>query len=96
VQVTLLLLLSVLAPSVDVYTDTAAVLLVASLGEPAAALCLLLPQVLRPLALAPAQAANTCLTLALWRRLEPEGTRSWSWVLVLLQCWPQVQSTVLH
>ena len=79
-DVLLLVLLSIIAPSFDVYSDTALVVFLAS--TPGA-----LPYTLL---LAVPQATNTLFTLGLWRRIEPLTTRSWSWVLVLLQCWPQV------
>ena len=79
-EVLLLILLSVLAPSLDVYSDTSLIVLLASSPDQRPyALGLLLPQL-----------ANTLFTLLLWSKMERESMRQWSWVLVILQCWPQV------
>ena len=78
-EVSILLLFSIIAPSLDVYTDTFFTVFLIQRDKLPYAAWLALPQ-----------AANTCLTLVLWHRLEPEETKSWSWVLVVLQCWPQV------
>ena len=61
------------------FTPTAFILMLATSGHLAYAAWMVLPQT-----------ANTLFTLLLWWRLEPVQYRSWSWLLVLLQCWPQV------
>ena len=80
-DVTLLLLLSVVAPSCDVYSDSAFILMLATTGHLTYTAWMSLPQIV-----------NTLFTLLLWWRLEPVQYRSWSWLLVLLQCWPQAGS----
>ena len=81
-DVTLLLLLSVVAPSCDVYSDSAFILMLATSGHLTYSAWMLLPQTV-----------NSLFTLLLWWRLEPVQYRSWSWLLVLLQCWPQAGSS---
>ena len=77
-EVLMLLIMSVVWPSCDIVSD---LLLVADLvlrRELKYAACLLAPQIV-----------NITLTALLWRRLEPKEHRSWSWILVALQAWPQ-------
>ena len=61
----ILLLFSIIAPSLDVYTDTFFTVFLIQRDKLPYAAWLALPQ-----------AANTCLTLVLWHRLEPEETKS--------------------
>ena len=80
-DVVLILLLSVILPSWDVYSDLALTISLALEGEVYYALCLLAPQLV-----------NIGLTAVLWQRIEPTEDRRWSWTLVPLQIWPQVLS----
>merc|ERR1712243_215475 len=74
----LLSTISILAPSWDVYSDLILTLHLLISGEKYYAICLLMPQLL-----------NTFLLSMLWMKLEPSRHRSWSWILLILQAWPQ-------
>ena len=80
-DVVLIVLLSIMLPSWDVYSDLALTISLALEGEVYYALCLLVPQLV-----------NIGLTAVLWQRIEPTEHRHWSWILVPLQIWPQVLS----
>ena len=72
------LLVCILFPSWDVYSDCALTVQLLHQGNPLIALALSVPQ-----------CVNIFFTFFTWRSLERETTKTWSWVLVLLQCWPQ-------
>ena len=78
-DVILIVLLSIMIPTWDVYSDLALTLSLALDGEFYYALCLLAPQLF-----------NIGMTSVLWQRTEPMENRRWSWILVPLQIWPQV------
>ena len=78
-DVVLIVLLSIMLPSWDVYSDLALTISLALEGEVYYALCLLVPQLV-----------NIGLTAVLWNRIEPTKHRHWSWILLPLQIWPQV------
>ena len=78
-DVVLIVLLSIVLPSWDVYSDLALTISLALEGEVYYALCLLAPQLV-----------NIGLTAVLWHRIEPTEHRHWSWILLPLQIWPQV------
>ena len=80
-DVVLIVLLSIMLPSWDVYSDLALTITLALEGEVYYALCLLAPQLV-----------NIGLTAVLWHRIEPKEHRHWSWILLPLQIWPQVLS----
>ena len=80
-DVFLIVLLSIMLPSWDVYSDLALTISLALEGEVYYALCLFAPQLV-----------NIGLTAVLWHRIEPTEHRHWSWVLLPLQIWPQVLS----
>ena len=80
-DVVLIVLLSIMLPSWDVYSDLALTISLALEGEVYYALCLLAPQLF-----------NIGLTSLLWHRIEPKEHRYWSWILLPLQIWPQVHS----
>ena len=80
-DVVLIVLLSIMLPSWDVYSDLALTISLALEGEVYYALCLLAPQLF-----------NIGLTSLLWHRIEPPEHRPWSWILLPLQIWPQVLS----
>ena len=77
-DVMMLVIMSILWPSCDVYSDLLLVIDLLIRGEVKYAACLLLPQLV-----------NIALTALLWKKLELKEHRSWSWILVLLQAWPQ-------
>ena len=68
----------ILLPSWDVYSDWALTVQLVHQGSPLYALALLVPQII-----------NIVFTFFTWRQVERREARRWSWVLVLLQCWPQ-------
>ena len=68
----------ILVPSWDVYSDWALTLQLLHQGNPLYALALLVPQL-----------TNIFFTFFIWRSVEREPDKRWSWVLVILQCWPQ-------
>ena len=78
-DVLLIVLLSIMLPSWDVFSDLALTIRLALEGEVYYALCLLAPQLV-----------NIGLTAVLWNRIEPTEHRHWSWILLPLQIWPQV------
>ena len=78
-DVILIVLLSIIVPTWDVYSDLALTLSLALDGEFYYALCLLAPQLF-----------NIGMTSVLWQRTEPMENRRWSWILLPLQIWPQV------
>merc|ERR1712222_212792 len=78
-DVFLIVLLSILLPSWDMYSDLALTIRLAVEGEVYYALCLLAPQLV-----------NIGMTALLWHRVEPTEHRHWSWILLPLQIWPQV------
>ena len=78
-DVILIVLLSIMLPPWDVYSNLALPLSLALDGEFYYALCLLAPQLF-----------NIGMTSVLWQRTEPMENRRWSWILVPLQIWPQV------
>ena len=78
-DVILIVLLSIVLPTWDVYSDLALTLSLALDGEFYHALCLLAPQLF-----------NIGMTSVLWQRTEPMENRRWSWILLPLQIWPQV------
>ena len=78
-DVLLIVLLSIMLPSWDVFSDLALTIRLALEGEVYYALCLLVPQLV-----------NIGLTAVLWNRIEPTEHRHWSWILLPLQIWPQV------
>ena len=80
-DVVLIVLLSILLPSWDVYSDLALTIRLVVDGEFYYALCLLAPQLV-----------NIGMTALLWHRVEPTEHRHWSWILLPLQIWPQVLS----
>ena len=80
-DVVLIVLLSILLPSWDMYSDLALTIRLAVEGEVYYALCLLAPQLV-----------NIGMTALLWHRVEPTEHRHWSWILLPLQIWPQVPS----
>ena len=80
-DVVLIVLLSILLPSWDMYSDLALTIRLAFEGEVYYALCLLTPQLV-----------NIGMTALLWHRVEPTEHRHWSWILLPLQIWPQVLS----
>ena len=80
-DVLIIVLLSIMLPSWDVYSDLALTIRLALEGEVYYALCLLTPQLV-----------NIGLTAVLWNRIEPTEHRHWSWILLPLQIWPQVHT----
>ena len=68
----------ILVPSWDVYSDWALTVQLVHQGNPQYALALLLPQII-----------NIFFTFLTWRHLERPEAKRWSWVLVIMQCWPQ-------
>ena len=78
-DIILIILLSIMLPTWDVFSDLALTLRLALQGDVYFALSLLAPQLL-----------NIGMTAVLWLRIEPVEYRRWSWVLVALQIWPQV------
>ena len=84
-----LFILSIIFPSVDVYSDTYLILTLATSQMLPYALWLLVPQVMEVVVMIP-QVLNTLFTLQMWWRVEEGLDRRWSWVLVVLQAWPQV------
>ena len=82
-DVLLIVLLSIMLPSWDVYSDLALTIRLALEGEVYYALCLLTPQLV-----------NIGLTAALWNQIELTEHRHWSWILLPLQIWPQVLSHI--
>ena len=77
-DVCMLVTMSILWPSCDVYSDLLLFIDLMIRGEVRYAACLLLPQLV-----------NISLTALLWKKLELKEHRSWSWILVPLQAWPQ-------
>ena len=77
-DVCMLVIMSIFWPSCDVYSDLLLFIDLVIRGEVRYATCLLLPQLV-----------NIILTALLWRKLELKEHRSWSWILVPLQAWPQ-------
>ena len=78
-DIILIILLSIMLPTWDVFSDLALTLRLALQGDVYFALSLLAPQLL-----------NIGMTALLWLRIEPVEYRRWSWILVALQIWPQV------
>ena len=74
-----IILLSIMLPTWDVFSDLGLTLRLALQGDVYFALSLLAPQLL-----------NIGMTALLWLRIEPVEYRRWSWILVALQIWPQV------
>ena len=77
-DVCMLVIMSTLWPSCDVYSDLLLFFDLLIRGEVRYAFCLLLPQLV-----------NISWTALLWKKLELKVHRSWSWILVPLQAWPQ-------
>ena len=77
-EVRSLLVSCIIMPSWDVYSDWALTVQLIHQGYPYYALALLVPQCI-----------NIFFTFFMWRSLERTPARRWSWVLVILQCWPQ-------
>ena len=77
-DVCMLVIMSIFWPSCDVYSDLLLFIDLVIRGEVRYATCLLLPQLV-----------NIILTALLWKKLELKEHRSWSWILVPLQAWPQ-------
>ena len=73
-----LLVSCIIMPSWDVYSDWALTVQLIHQGYPYYALALLVPQCL-----------NIFFTFFMWSSLERMPARRWSWLLVILQCWPQ-------
>ena len=80
-DVLLIVLLSIMLPSWDVFSDLALTIRLALEGEVYYALCLLAPQLV-----------NIGVTAVLWKQIEPTKHRHWSWILLPLQIWPQVHT----
>ena len=78
-DVFLLVTLYVTMPTFDVFSDLFVTVDMFLHGHVKYGLWLLLPQ-----------ATTMVLTSLLWRRLEPQDSKWWSWTLLLLQAWPQV------
>ena len=68
----------ILAPSWDVYSDWALTVEFILQDDPLYAVSMLTPQLL-----------NICFTMILWKKIEKQSLKSWSWMLVVGQCWPQ-------
>ena len=85
-----LFILSIALPSWDVYSDTYLILTLATRQMVPYALWLLVPQVMLVVVVMIPQVLNTLFTLQMWWRVEEGLDRRWSWVLVVLQAWPQV------
>ena len=77
--ITLLIVLCMVAPSWDVYSDWAVTIQLLLHGDPLYAMAMMIPQV-----------TNIVFTFFIWRKLERDRSKRWSWVLVITQCWPQV------
>ena len=78
-DIILIILLSIMLPTWDVFSDLGLTLRLALQGDVYFALSMLAPQLL-----------NIGMTAVLWLRIEPVEYRRWSWILVALQIWPQV------
>ena len=78
-DIILIILLWIMLPTWDVFSDLGLTLRLALQGDFYFALSMLAPQLL-----------NIGMTAVLWLRIEPVEYRRWSWMLVALQIWPQV------
>ena len=76
--VLMLIILNILLPSCDVYFDIALAWKAASNYHPKFAGALIAPVLL-----------NMVFTFFTWFKVEDGANKKWSWILVLLQCWPQ-------
>ena len=77
--ITLLIVLCMVAPSWDVYSDWAVTIQLFMRGDLFYAMAMMIPQV-----------TNIVFTFFIWRKLEKDRSKRWSWILVITQCWPQV------
>ena len=84
-----LFILSIAFPSWDVYSDTYLIVSLATGQMLPYALWLLVPQVVVGMVVTP-QVVSTLFTLEMWWRVEEGLGRRWSWMLVVVQAWPQV------
>ena len=75
-----LLLFSILMPCLDIYVDS--VLLETLLPRHPG--CFLV--------IVCALTVNFAFTCLAWWRLEPESQKTWSWIFLLLQIWPQLKA----
>ena len=73
-----LIILCMLFPSWDVYSDWAVTLKLLLSGNTWSGLAMMLPQMM-----------NISFTFILWSKLETGQSRRFTWVLVIAQCWPQ-------
>ena len=78
VVIVTMVILCIIVPSWDVYSDTAVTINLFLNGDIFYGLSMLIPQFL-----------NIIFTLITWNKLEKKNCKHWSWILVLLQCWPQ-------
>eukprot|EP00092_Neocalanus_flemingeri_P009234 GFUD01009939.1.p1 GENE.GFUD01009939.1~~GFUD01009939.1.p1 ORF type:complete len:552 (-),score=107.03 GFUD01009939.1:142-1797(-) len=77
-EILVIVIFSIIVPSVDSISDITLGIRFLLNGRPWWALSVLSPVL-----------ANTLFTALLWTRLEVSAVKRWSWVLVLLQVWPQ-------
>ena len=77
-SIIMLVLLSMITTSWDVYSDWAVTIQLFLLGDPLYAISLMIPQL-----------CNIIFTFFIWKKLEKKKTKRWSWLLVITQCWPQ-------
>ena len=77
-SIVMLVLLCIMTPSWDVYSDWAVTIQLFLRGDPLYAISMMVPQIL-----------NVVFTFFMWKKLEKEKAKRWSWILVIIQCWPQ-------
>ena len=73
-----LIISSIVLPSWDVYSDLAFTFQMFKDGNPLYGISTLIPQI-----------SNIIFNSFSWNRFENHEHRRWSWIFVIIQCWPQ-------